>query len=80
MDALVKAALGRVNETLGDINWEYPEPNSIAKAIYSVDALKSALKTLTPKVNHTPAERFRNNPEAVAEYIKATQPNVNPVK
>ena len=57
MDALVKAALERVNEAVINI----PEPDirkydkvtvslnrtkDIAKAIHAVDALKSALKTL----------------------------------
>ena len=60
MDALVKAALDRVNETVNSI----PEPKTtyktdkchitgdrteeIKRAINAVDALKSALKTLTP--------------------------------
>ncbi len=62
MDALVKAALDKIVETVNDLPWDtikvsktktmYREPTgqtvteSIAKAIYSVDALKSALKAI----------------------------------
>jgi len=60
MDALVKEALNKVNEAVGNISWEkLAEQNSgkqihisqdqsgnVTRAIKAVDALKSALKTL----------------------------------
>jgi hypothetical protein len=61
MDALVKSALDRVNETVNHIPWNTLEEikgkrsideldshnidNRISKAVHAVDALKSALKT-----------------------------------
>ena len=62
MDALVKSALERVNETVNHIPWKTLEEvkggrsidelesrnieNRIAKAVHAVDALKSALRTI----------------------------------
>ena len=62
MDALVKSALERVNETVSHIPWKTLEEirgkrsideleahnieNRISKAVHAVDALKSALKTI----------------------------------
>lgn len=62
MDALVKSALERVQETVNHIPWKTIEEvrgrssineleshniaNRIAKAVHAVDALKSALRTI----------------------------------
>ena len=62
MDALVKSALERVNETVNHIPWKTLEEvkgkrsidelesrnieNRISKAVHAVDALKSALRTI----------------------------------
>jgi len=62
VDALVKSALERVQETVNHIQWKTLEDvkdkssiselesrnleNRIAKAVHAVDALKSALKTI----------------------------------
>jgi hypothetical protein len=61
MDALVKSALEKVQETVHKIPWDALEPNkgkqfnvtqseniknSIDKAVHAVDALRSALKTI----------------------------------
>lgn len=50
MDALVRAALDRVNEAVTKLDERFlsgsQKEEAIAKAIHAVDALKSALKTL----------------------------------
>jgi len=50
MDALVKAALDKVNQAINNVPWDsvhtQDQEDAAAKAIYAVDALKSALKAV----------------------------------
>jgi hypothetical protein len=87
MDALVKAALEKVNEAVASVNWVVweeaksgsyadsttnPLQDSIARAVHSVDALKSALKALIPGQGAktlTPAELAENH-KAMAKYLR----------
>jgi hypothetical protein len=67
MDALVKAALGRVNESIAAIEEDVDHTaqarvqGQVATAIRYVDALRSILKAYKPKIRSILAENGQLN-------------------
>ncbi len=72
MDALVVAALKKVNEAISKLDTECTE-SSIAKSVYAVDALKSALKTLTPETTFDRMSKW--TPEDWEKYKELSNSN-----
>lgn len=70
MDALVNAALERVNKTIDNINWEYPQDTDVAKAIYAIDALKFSLKSISTDHAQSIAGKTVPDAEERAQYLK----------
>lgn len=83
MDALVKEALARVNECVGNINQSVfggENEAAIAKAIHAVDALKSSLKTVDPsKIDPEVQRKHDENYQRTCDAMRETSQKLSAI-